>query len=84
VRPDDPQPAPAESLASRRRRPRYPGTHPRRFAQKYKELDPAAYPDTVARVRASGKTPAGSHIPIILNPRSWGITEIGQTGMALT
>lgn len=66
MRPDDPQPAPAESLASRRRRPRYPGTHPRRFAQKYKELDPAAYPDTVARVRASGKTPAGSHIPIMV------------------
>lgn len=52
--------------APRRRRPRYAGTHPRRFAEKYKELDPAAHPETVARVRASGKTPAGSHVPIMV------------------
>lgn len=49
-----------------RRRPRYPGTHPRRFDQKYKELDPAVDPDTVARVLASGKTPAGMHRPIMV------------------
>jgi len=49
-----------------RRRPRYPGTHPRRFDHKYKELDPANYPETVAKVLASGKTPAGSHIPIMV------------------
>jgi 16S rRNA (cytosine1402-N4)-methyltransferase len=49
-----------------RRRPRYAGKHPRKFAQKYKELNPEAYPDTVARVRAAGKTPAGSHVPIMV------------------
>lgn len=59
----------------RRRRPRYSGKYPRRFDQKYKEL--ARNPDTLARVLASGKTPAGSHVPIMveeileaLDPRS--------------
>jgi len=49
-----------------RRRPRYPGTHPRRFGDKYKELDPARHPETVAKVLAAGKTPAGSHVPIMV------------------
>jgi 16S rRNA (cytosine1402-N4)-methyltransferase len=49
-----------------RRRPRYRGTHPRRFEEKYKELDPARYAETVSKVLASGKTPAGSHRPIMV------------------
>ncbi|HSI65679.1 MAG TPA: 16S rRNA (cytosine(1402)-N(4))-methyltransferase RsmH [Candidatus Saccharimonadia bacterium] len=49
-----------------KRRPRYKGKNPRRFEDKYKELDPAKYPDTVAKVRASGKTPAGQHVPIMV------------------
>jgi 16S rRNA (cytosine1402-N4)-methyltransferase len=49
-----------------RRRPRYAGKYPRRFTEKYKELDPAKYPDTVAKVLASGKTPAGMHVPIMV------------------
>ncbi|MBU3665260.1 MAG: 16S rRNA (cytosine(1402)-N(4))-methyltransferase RsmH [Chthoniobacterales bacterium] len=49
-----------------RRRPRYPGKNPRRFEHKYKELDPEQHPDTVAKVLASGKTPAGSHVPIMV------------------
>lgn len=48
------------------RRPRYGGNNPRRFEQKYKEHDPARYPDTVAKVIAGGKTPAGSHLPILM------------------
>jgi 16S rRNA (cytosine1402-N4)-methyltransferase len=48
------------------RRPRYRGTHPRRFDEKYKELNPAKYPETVQKVLASGKTPAGSHRPIMV------------------
>jgi 16S rRNA (cytosine1402-N4)-methyltransferase len=55
-----------DSGAPHRRRPRYAGTHPRRFEEKYKELAPEAYPDTVAKVLASGKTPAGSHVPIMV------------------
>lgn len=49
-----------------RRRPRYSGKNPRRFADKYKERDPARHADTVARVLASGKTPAGTHRPILV------------------
>jgi 16S rRNA (cytosine1402-N4)-methyltransferase len=50
-----------------RRRPRYAGTHPRRFSEKYKELNPERYPDTIAKVLASGKTPAGAHVPVLLD-----------------
>jgi len=49
-----------------RRRPRYSGRHPRRFAEKYKEHDPQRYAETVAKVLASGKTPAGTHRPIMV------------------
>ena len=49
-----------------RRRPRYPGKNPRKFGHKYKELDPARHPETVAKVLAAGKTPAGSHVPIMV------------------
>ena len=49
-----------------RRRPRYSGKNPRRFEEKYKELDPAKHPETIAKVLASGKTPAGSHVPIMV------------------
>ena len=49
-----------------RRRPRYSGKYPRRFEEKYKELNPAIHPETVAKVLSSGKTPAGSHVPIMV------------------
>ena len=49
-----------------RRRPRYAGKNPRRFEEKYKELDPARYAADVAKVLASGKTPAGTHRPIMV------------------
>jgi len=49
-----------------RRRPRYSGTHPRKFDEKYKELNPRIDPETVAKVMASGKTPAGMHRSIMV------------------
>ena len=49
------------------RRKRYSGKNPRRFEDKYKEHDPARYAETVAKVIASGKTPAGSHVPIMVD-----------------
>ena len=48
------------------RRVRYSGKNPRRFDEKYKERDPARYGVDVAKVLASGKTPAGSHRPIMV------------------
>jgi 16S rRNA (cytosine1402-N4)-methyltransferase len=50
----------------RRRRPRYAGKYPRRFEEKYKEREPQRHGDTVAKVLASGKTPAGTHRPIMV------------------
>ncbi len=50
----------------RKRRVRYRGTHPRRFEEKYKEQQPEKYPDTVRKVLEAGKTPAGTHRPILL------------------
>ncbi|MDB4673377.1 16S rRNA (cytosine(1402)-N(4))-methyltransferase RsmH [Verrucomicrobiales bacterium] len=49
------------------RRKRYSGKNPRRFEDKYKELDPNLDPATVAKVIASGKTPAGQHRPILVD-----------------
>lgn len=48
------------------RRKRYPGTHPRRFDQKYKELDPSRFPTEAEKVKARGQTPAGSHVSIMV------------------
>lgn len=50
-----------------KRRVRYSGKNPRSFAQKYKELDPELDPETIAKVIASGKTPAGQHRPILVD-----------------
>lgn len=57
--PDDPAPGHA-------RRPRYRGSHPRRFEEKYKERAPERYPELVAHVRERGRTPAGQHVPILV------------------
>lgn len=44
-----------------KRRPRYRGTHPRSFSEKYKEHDPLKYRSDVEKVLARGDTPAGTH-----------------------
>lgn len=49
-----------------KRRVRYKGTHPRTFAEKYKEHNPEKYKDTVERVISKGSTPAGMHISIMV------------------
>ena len=59
-------PAPDDPGQPHKRRPRYRGTHPRRFDEKYKELAPEQYPDIVPHVLAKGRTPAGQHVPIMV------------------
>ena len=54
----------AEVIAAHRRRKRYKSTHPRTFEEKYKEL--AADPEAVAKAKARGSTPAGAHVPIMV------------------
>jgi 16S rRNA (cytosine1402-N4)-methyltransferase len=62
-----PDPTPDSDPASRpKRRPRYAGKNPRRFEEKYKEHNPARYAGDIAKVIASGKTPAGMHRPILV------------------
>jgi 16S rRNA (cytosine1402-N4)-methyltransferase len=58
---DNPAPPP------HRRRKRYGGTHPRKFDQKYKEHDPQAYPELHEKLLARGRTPAGTHVPVLIN-----------------
>jgi 16S rRNA (cytosine1402-N4)-methyltransferase len=57
--------APAPPIPHKRR-VRYAGKHPRRFEEKYKEQQPGRYAQTVAKVLASGKTPAGMHRPVMV------------------
>ncbi len=59
-----------------KRRVRYKGTHPRKFSEKYKELNPEQYPDDVKKVQDRGQTPAGMHLPICVNE----ICEVLQLG----
>ena len=39
-----------QSEKKHKRRVRYKGTHPRRFEEKYKELNPEKYGDTIQKV----------------------------------
>lgn len=67
------------------RRKRYSGKNPRRFEDKYKEHDPARYGETVAKVIASGKTPAGTHIPILVEEALAALNlQPGMTGVDAT
>ena len=52
-----------------RRRKRYHGTHPRNYDEKYKELSSSPDPETIAKLIASGKTPAGQHRPILFRSK---------------
>ncbi|MBI4857532.1 MAG: 16S rRNA (cytosine(1402)-N(4))-methyltransferase RsmH [Acetobacterium woodii] len=67
------------------RRPRYKGTHPKAYKDKYKELQPDKYADTVEKVIQKGSTPAGMHRSICVDE----ILEFlqitpGQTGLDAT
>jgi len=49
-----------------KRRAHYSGKYPKRFEEKYKELDPEKYSDIIEHVMAKGSTPAGMHISIMV------------------
>ena len=44
----------------------YKGKYPKKFEEKYKELQPEKYQDTVQHVIRKGNTPAGMHISIMV------------------
>lgn len=45
---------------------RYKGKYPKKFEEKYKELQPEKYGDMVQHVIDKGNTPAGMHISIMV------------------
>ena len=55
-----------ENQTPHKRRVRYKGKYPRRFEEKYKELNPEKYKDTIEHVISKGNTPAGMHISIMV------------------
>lgn len=83
---DRPEPQdPPEEPKPHKRRVRYSGRNPRRFEDKYKELNPEKYAGDVSHILAKGRTPAGMHIPVcvkeileILDPKP------GETGLDAT
>ena len=55
-----------ETPKPHKRRVRYKGKYPKKFEEKYKELNPEKYQDTVEHVIRKGNTPAGMHISIMV------------------
>ena len=55
-----------EEQIPHKRRVRYSGTHPKRFEEKYKELNPEKYAADVQHILDKGHTPAGMHISIMV------------------
>ncbi|MEG1806451.1 MAG: 16S rRNA (cytosine(1402)-N(4))-methyltransferase RsmH, partial [Clostridia bacterium] len=68
-----------------KRRVRYQGTHPHNYNEKYKELQPDKYRETIEKVISKGNTPAGMHIAICI-PEIINFLEIkpGQIGLDAT
>ena len=74
-----------ENQGQHKRRVRYKGTHPRKFSEKYKELNPEKYAETIEKVKKKGSTPAGMHISIMVK-ESLDILKIqpGEKGLDAT
>ena len=55
-----------ETQTTHKRRVHYKGKYPKKFEEKYKELQPEKYGDTIAHIIEKGNTPAGMHISIMV------------------
>ena len=74
-----------EEEVQHKRRVRYSGTHPRRFEEKYKELNPEKYAKDIEHIISRGATPAGMHISIMVNEiLDFLNIQPGQTGLDAT
>lgn len=56
-----------ENQTVHKRRKRYSGKYPKKFEEKYKELNPEKYEGFAEHIKAQGGTPAGTHISIMVN-----------------
>ena len=74
-----------ENQTVHKRRVRYKGKYPKKFEEKYKELQPEKYKDTIAHVIQKGNTPAGMHISIMVKEiLDFLQIKPGQTGFDAT
>ena len=74
-----------DSQTPHKRRVRYTGKYPKKFEEKYKELQPEKYQDTIAHVIQKGNTPAGMHISIMVKEiLDFLDIQPGQTGFDAT
>lgn len=74
-----------EEQPQKKRRVRYPGKYPRRFEEKYKELNPEQYASDLEKVIKTGKTPAGTHRPILVEEVLLALKPMpGETGLDAT
>ena len=68
-----------------KRRAHYKGRYPRNYHEKYKELQPEKYGDTVEHVISKGSTPAGMHISICVDEiMNFFDIQPGQKGLDAT
>ncbi|MEK6628668.1 MAG: 16S rRNA (cytosine(1402)-N(4))-methyltransferase, partial [Bdellovibrionota bacterium] len=50
-----------------KRRIRYSGKNPKKFSEKYKELNPELYANDIEKIKSRGATPVGTHRPICVD-----------------
>ena len=68
-----------------KRRVRYSGAYPKNYREKYKELQPEKYADTISKVIQKGSTPAGMHLSICVKEiLDFLKIQPGQTGLDAT
>lgn len=74
-----------EENRTHKRRVHYAGKYPKRFEEKYKELQPEKYQEIAEHVKRKGNTPAGTHISIMV-PEILDVLRIkpGETGFDAT
>ncbi len=74
-----------DESSKRQRRVRYQGTHPHRFEDKYKELNPELHATESQKVMDRGHTPAGTHRPICVDEVLHALApKPGETGLDAT
>lgn len=59
--------SPPDAPEKPKRRVRYSGKNPKKFSEKYKELNPQLYAEDVEKIKARGATPVGTHRPICVD-----------------
>ncbi|MEQ1723888.1 MAG: 16S rRNA (cytosine(1402)-N(4))-methyltransferase RsmH [Pseudobdellovibrio sp.] len=59
--------SPNDAPEKPKRRVRYSGKNPKKFSEKYKELNPERYAQDIEKIKSRGATPVGTHRPICVD-----------------